>query len=274
MEEDFKKMQKQFERMQMAFNPNVMTQEEFFKAFEKVMVIFTAMKEANAKQMSLMDEKQKETIAQLESTITKTVSDITEMLKKENEQEISSTKKEMAKMMSDCMDMMSQMEDKMNEVEDGKDADEQKIIDELTKIIPKKEDILNEVEKDLPKLGEPIRDSLELIEGEENKLKIEAIGYLKQKLDKLEKLINSKISLGGGGGGLSVSALNLHLIDNEIVSGSGTTFTLANTPIPSSVKVYALGQRLKLTTDYSLVGRVITTVNSWGSGEITTDYRT
>lgn len=265
---------KKLQKLLSAMDETSMTQEEFFKAFEKVMVIFTAMKEANAKQMFLMDEKQKETIAELESTITKTVSDITEMLKNENEQEISSTKKEMTKMMSDCMEMMSKMEEKMDEVEDGKDADEQKIIDELTKIIPKKEDILNDVEKDLPKLGEPIRDSLELIEGEENKLKIEAIGYLKEKLDKLEKLINSKISLGGGGGGLSVSALNLHLIDNEIVSGSGTTFTLANTPISSSVKVYALGQRLKLTTDYSLVGRVITTVSSWGTGEITSDYRT
>ena len=61
-------------------------------------------------------------------------------------------------------------------------------------------------------------------------------------------------------------------VDNEVVSGSATTFTLANTPVAGTVKVYAIGQRLTLTTDYSIVGAVITTVSSWSAGQILADY--
>lgn len=63
-------------------------------------------------------------------------------------------------------------------------------------------------------------------------------------------------------------------VDNEVVSGSGTTFTLVGTPVAGSVKVYALGQRIALTTDYSISGSVITTVSSWSAGDIVADYRT
>lgn len=59
---------------------------------------------------------------------------------------------------------------------------------------------------------------------------------------------------------------------NEVVSGSATTFTLAHTPVSTTVRVYALGQRLSPTTDYSLVGATITTVSSWEAGDITSDY--
>lgn len=60
---------------------------------------------------------------------------------------------------------------------------------------------------------------------------------------------------------------------NEVVSGSGTTFTLAHTPILGTVRVYANGQRLTPTVDYSITGAVITTVSSWSAGMITADYQ-
>jgi hypothetical protein len=63
-------------------------------------------------------------------------------------------------------------------------------------------------------------------------------------------------------------------IDNEVVSGSGTTFTLASTPTTDSVHLYGQGQRLKLTTDYSISGDTITTVDSWSAGQLIADYRT
>lgn len=64
-------------------------------------------------------------------------------------------------------------------------------------------------------------------------------------------------------------------VENEIVSGSGTTFTLANTPVALSVHVFALGQRLTLgaSNDYTISGAVITTANSWSAGAIVADYR-
>ena len=63
-------------------------------------------------------------------------------------------------------------------------------------------------------------------------------------------------------------------INNEVVAGSGTTFTLAQLPYGTTLKLYGMGQRLTLTTDYtvdSLTG-IITLVNSWPTGAILADY--
>lgn len=62
-------------------------------------------------------------------------------------------------------------------------------------------------------------------------------------------------------------------INNEVVSGSGTSFTLASTPIVGSVKVYAGRNRLYPTTDYSITGASITTVLSWATGDLLADYQ-
>ena len=99
---------------------------------------------------------------------------------------------------------------------DGKDADVTQIvleaatlaISEVTEQIPTIEDI----EKDLPKLGEKIRDGLELLQGDE-RLKIEAIDNLREELDELKKKIQVKTSnfIGGGlsGGGRIVKSYDL-----------------------------------------------------------------
>lgn len=64
-------------------------------------------------------------------------------------------------------------------------------------------------------------------------------------------------------------------VDNEVVSGSGTTFTLANTPIVGSVHVHGEGQRLTLTIDYTISGAVITMVApaTYAAGAVLADYR-
>lgn len=72
----------------------------------------------------------------------------------------------------------------------------------------------------------------------------------------------------GTGGGAAAD-----FVDNEVVSGSGTSFTLANAPIAGSVKLHGRGQRLKVTTDYSITGSAITTVDSWAAGDLIADYR-
>jgi hypothetical protein len=61
---------------------------------------------------------------------------------------------------------------------------------------------------------------------------------------------------------------------NEIVAGSGTTFTLANTPINNSLRVWGNGIRLTpgAQNDYTLSGAVITTVNSYALGSLIADY--
>lgn len=73
-------------------------------------------------------------------------------------------------------------------------------------------------------------------------------------------------NVGGGGGGNNFSI-------NEIASGSGTSYTLANTPIVGTVAVYGLGQRLYPTTDYTISGSSLTMVSTWNAGDILTDYQ-
>lgn len=61
-------------------------------------------------------------------------------------------------------------------------------------------------------------------------------------------------------------------IENEIVSGSGISWTLAHTPVTGTVALYGQGQRLYPTTDYSISGANITTFNSWTAGSLLADY--
>lgn len=81
---------------------------------------------------------------------------------------------------------------------------------------------------------------------------------------KLEEMLHG----GGGAGGSAGTA-----VYGEVVSGSGTTWTLANVPLAGTLRLYADGQRLTITVDYSLSGATITTVDSWVSGTILADYQ-
>lgn len=72
------------------------------------------------------------------------------------------------------------------------------------------------------------------------------------------------VAATGGGSGTAVY--------NEIASGSGTSFTIVNSPTAGTVRVYGNGQRLYPTTDYSISGITITTVSVWNTGDILVDY--
>jgi hypothetical protein len=63
-------------------------------------------------------------------------------------------------------------------------------------------------------------------------------------------------------------------IVGEIVSGSGTSWTLAQTPVVNSVALYASGVRLTpgVGNDYTINGTAITTVQSYSAGQLTADY--
>lgn len=75
------------------------------------------------------------------------------------------------------------------------------------------------------------------------------------------------VDISGGGGNTFVY--------NEIVSGSGTTWTLANIPVLGMQALYANGQRLTpgAGNDYTISGAVITTADSWAAGTILADYQ-
>jgi hypothetical protein len=64
-------------------------------------------------------------------------------------------------------------------------------------------------------------------------------------------------------------------VENEVVSGSGTSWTLANTPVSGSVKLYAGGVRITpgAGNDYTISGTAITTTASYSTGALIADYR-
>jgi hypothetical protein len=60
---------------------------------------------------------------------------------------------------------------------------------------------------------------------------------------------------------------------DEVVSGSGTSFTLAHTPVSGTLRLYGSGQRLVPGgVDYTLSGTTITTINSYSATQIRADY--
>lgn len=64
-------------------------------------------------------------------------------------------------------------------------------------------------------------------------------------------------------------------VDNEVVAGSGTSWTLAFTPTVNSVKLFENGQLLKpgVGNDYQILGSAIITVNSLTAGTVAAQYR-
>jgi hypothetical protein len=64
-------------------------------------------------------------------------------------------------------------------------------------------------------------------------------------------------------------------VENEVVSGSGTSWTLANTPVAGSVKLWGAGIRLTpgAGNDYTISGATITTASSYSTGALIADYR-
>ena len=84
------------------------------------------------------------------------------------------------------------------------------------------------------------------------------------------------ITITNSHGSISIAASgsSINFVDNEIVSGTGTTFTLSFTPVLGSEHIFGEGQRLSPGgIDYSISGKVITTINSFPTSSILADYR-
>jgi hypothetical protein len=63
-------------------------------------------------------------------------------------------------------------------------------------------------------------------------------------------------------------------IENEVVQGNGTAWSLAFAPVPNSVALYASGIRLTpgVGNDYTISGIAITTVGTYAAGTLLADY--
>lgn len=161
--------------------------------------------------------------------------------------------------------------------------EEVKQVQSMIPTIPDLTDRFEELEGKIPEPLEELpieqqrtytRDLLEGIQEEEEKLAISAIAHLEERLDELFKR-----PVGTGGGGFNYGALDLHIVDDENISGTingvNQTFTINHAPSPvSSLKVYRGGARQRITEDYTLSGSTITFTIAPQVGEILlADYR-
>lgn len=248
------------------------TQDEFIQSFELVIKIILENKDLTKKDLNDLKLSYQATVAQLKTM---------------NENEWAKLEPQLARIKD------GEPGKPGKNGKDGVSPDVNKIISEVVKIceenfkslVPK----IEEIEKDLPKLGVPIRDALELLQGEE---RLDA-KYLKNLPEPKQSsgfaghgalFALSDVDVAGIAIGQSIKWDGVRWIPytpaggtttsvyNEVVSGNTNTFTLAHTPVVGTERVYALGQRLVPTTDYTISGAVITTVNTWSTGQLTCDY--
>ncbi len=250
---------KKLNKLQQLLNSLVeesLTKEEFIESFQ---TIFKQLLELEKKLIIKIDSKTDGKIEEIEN-LQKEFRAIIEQTGQESDSTFGGIRKRSIELINSLfeksdvrkklLEALNKVEEKLTSLRDGKDADEQKIIDEvLAKVPPQKEP--EEIK------AEQIRDKLEILTGNE-RLKIDAIDELKEKLEDLEKMKRV-----GGGGGFSAIALNFHMVDDESPIGTPngvlTTFTIAHAPSPiASLKVFVNGLKQKLTDDYTFSGTTIT----------------
>ena len=242
-------------KLRSVLEDDALTRKEFVDAFAQVVKIIKELKSANATELRTMND---------------FLTRMSEKMKSDMSSEMSATEKKMVKdCVSMCEEMMKEHGAKMKEMDekimmvqdgiDGKDADEERVIQETLKRIPPPP-FLTSVE---------IRDRLEIL-GDGEKLSVQAIQDLPKLLKDLEKKMGSKPT-----GGFNYKSMSFHIIDDETPTGSGTAFTIKNPPNPvSSFKLFRGGARQRITEDYTLSGGTLTLNVALVSGEILLcDYR-
>ena len=245
-------------KLRSVLEDDALTRKEFVDAFAQVVKIIKELKSANATELRTMNDF-------LTRMSEKMKSDVSSEMSSAEKKTMSYCEAEMKKIMKEHEAKMREVDMKMAMVQDGldgKDADELRIVqDVLTKLPP-------------PPFIEPfaIRDKLEGIGEEEQKLAISSIAHLDEKLKDLEKRAAART---GSIGGFNYNSMDFHIVDDETPVGSGTAFTIKNPPNPvSSFKLYRGGARQRVTEDYTLSGTTLTLNVALASGEILLcDYR-
>jgi len=298
MQEDLQNLQ----TLLSALRKDHLGREEFLKEFERVLAFVKQLKNTNKQVISGAYER---------------VNLLALRLKENNEQDIEKAKLEMTGLIEDYLlkvetatnQKMREVDEKIKELKNDiadKEASEQTIADKVLQDV--QSPIIEKIEKNLPKLGEPIRDALELLAGDQ-RLDKSAIRGLDELLEEIGKRKNQNIPYVGGirylsqlvdiligsdladGHAIVWDATNkrwkngevsgtstINFADSETptgdVDGANTDFVLAHTPTAGSLKVYLNGMRMSLTEDYTLATATITFLTAPDSGSIITcDYR-
>jgi len=225
-----------------------LTEEEFVSAFKKVIDYIKAMQAKNKAEMESLDSKYTE---------------IVNSIKNNYGDDIAGMKQEaMDYCLTEIGKITKRVDAKMAEVKDGVDglsADVNEVarissdlaITAIKPLIP----TVDAIEADLPKLGAPIRDSLELLQGDE-RLDKSAIKGLEEEFERLREIRGRVL----GGGGFSTIAMQQHFIYKEVPvdSGDHLTFTINHAPSPAnSFRLVRSRAEQNVTEDYTLTGKTL-----------------
>ena len=227
-----------------AMDKYTLTREDFKDYFSKVMDFVKKLSEKNKAEFTNLNSK---------------ISDLGNEMRNNNEIDRTTIKEEIVKERNrslkeqgDGLNFLRDKAMKIRDFTDGKDADEKKIVKRVLKKI-----VLPEFKETVLDTPIQVAEKLELLDGE-NRLKLESILGLNKRLEELES--RPTVPTGAGVGKL---ALEARMIDDETPSEVPndviTDFKLVNTPNPpTSVEVFADGQRMNLTEDYTISGRTVT----------------
>src|SRR3990167_10901287 len=130
--DDTEKNIKFLTKLRSALEDDAITRSEFVKAFEAVVKIVKDIKDTNSKEMTAIHQ----TITALSN---KMQSDVSNEMSSAEKKSMDYCMKEMQKMYEEHEKKMSQMDEKMAMVQDGldgRDADEERVIQETIKRIP------------------------------------------------------------------------------------------------------------------------------------------
>jgi hypothetical protein len=215
---------------------NDLSKEEFLAAFKKVLDLVKTIKERNDKELSLLQENfrflSEKIKTDYSSDIDKFKTDFSALLKKE----IETLKTDQAIRFGDLSEKLTLTDTSVAEVKE--------------RAIP----TIEELENDIPKLGEKIRDSLELLIGDD-RLDKSAIKGLEEDFKALEDKIMSSRKLGGGTPRLRV----IKETPSGTINSSNTTFTISKTPmIDLDLFLNGALQREGATYEYTISGKTIT----------------
>lgn len=198
----------------LVFGTNILTNEDFKHSFKAVVEFVLKVQKEQREAVSRLEQTYKNLLEKIGNEHTSNFNKIETLLQNA-----------LAKMGKEHQEFKQVVTKRVDAFEGGQEAKEQRIVERtLAQIeIPKIEELKN----DLPIMGTQVRDSLELLQGEE-RLDISAI----KGVDELKTEIKASIPnrLSGGGGGVIQSGPRIEIPEGT-VNGANVTFTAFKTPL-------------------------------------------
>jgi len=235
-------------RLLAVMDDDTLTRKEFIDAFQKVVDLVLQIKAENERVVTMIKGLYDQMAAKLEND---SVSGRSELKKQITDY----CEKEMSGMMKAHEKKMYEMDEKMETIKSGKDADEEKIVqDVLTQIkLPKQKEIILDGPKEL-------KSKLESLKGDD-RINIDAINGLDEEFKRLKDIL-SGIPRARAMGRAKVPITRAQNLTSQ-VDGVVSTFTLD----PDTTAVFGVfGTQFPVNfnagTDWTFAGRTLTLVTA------------